>query len=946
MSVLAQPELLEREVELEALQTLIATSFEGGRLVAIEGPAGMGKTRLLGEARARAREAGMEVLSARGSELEREFPYGVVRQLFEPILVAAGPEERAELLGGAAALAAPLFDPGAAVQESVGDSSFPTLHGLFWLTANLSERKPLVLAIDDLHWCDPPSLRWLAHVLPRLEGLTLLVLVALRPQEPGADDALMAHLTTDPMTTILYPAPLSEAAVSQLVRDTLTEDADSAFSAACHGESRGNPLLLRELVNAVASDGLAPTASNIPRLRELGAHAVSRAVSRRLMRLPSEATRLARAVAILGDDVALHLAATLAGLDDATASEAASALRRIDILRPRAPLAFVHPVVRAAVYAQLAPGEAEAAHNRAARLLAEARAEPEHAAAQLMFVSEVGDSFASRTLLDAARRALARGAPDSAVSYLRRALEEPLEGRERAEILLELGSVETLVNGPAAAEHLEQALALIEEPRRRAETAVLLARVLYFISRPKAAVDICTRAIAELSGEHPDVERQLEAQFLYVGVMEADFYPLAVERLAHVREREPHDDVGGKMMLALLAYHDARAGAPALGSIERARRALAGGLLLAEDNGGGPLVSVAEMLAVADQEDALQFFDACLAHAHEQGSVFAFAAAKLFRGRTFFLRGALTEAETDAREALEAVESWNLRLRLPFASCFLADALMEQGKLDEAAAALDRAGFGEHVPDSFFAVSYLDSQARLSLLRGDTEQGLAQTLDLGRRYARVGGHNPAFMPWRSQAALALLRLGREDEARRLSDEEVQLARQWGARSALGRATRVAGLVEGGAAGLAYLRAAVDLLERSPARLEHARALADLGAALRRTNRRSAAREPLRRGLELATICGAIPLTEQARSELLATGARPRRVSLTGPDSLTPSERRVAAMAAEGMTNREIAQALFVTTKTVEVHLGGTYRKLGIASRAKLANSLAAAAGKP
>lgn len=175
MSVLSQPRLLEREGELGALGTLIAASSEGGHLVAIEGPAGMGKTRLLGGARSRAREAGMEVLSARGSELEREFSYGVVRQLFEPVLVSATPEERAGLLGGAAALAAPLFDPSAPVQESVVDSSFATLHGLFWLTATLSEQRPLLLAIDDLHWCDPPSLRWLAHLLPRIEGLTLLV---------------------------------------------------------------------------------------------------------------------------------------------------------------------------------------------------------------------------------------------------------------------------------------------------------------------------------------------------------------------------------------------------------------------------------------------------------------------------------------------------------------------------------------------------------------------------------------------------------------------------------------------------------------------------------------------------------------------------------------------------------------------------------------------------
>jgi DNA-binding NarL/FixJ family response regulator len=148
-----------------------------------------------------------------------------------------------------------------------------------------------------------------------------------------------------------------------------------------------------------------------------------------------------------------------------------------------------------------------------------------------------------------------------------------------------------------------------------------------------------------------------------------------------------------------------------------------------------------------------------------------------------------------------------------------------------------------------------------------------------------------------------------------------------------------GLVESGKAGLALLEEAVDVLVDSPAKLEHAKARTELGAALRRANHRSEAREHLRRAVELATICDATPVVTRAETELLATGARPRRVALTGVESLTPSERRVAEMAAEGPTNREIAQALFVTPKTVEVHLSSAYRKLGIGSRSQLAAAL-------
>ena len=183
-------------------------------------------------------------------------------------------------------------------------------------------------------------------------------------------------------------------------------------------------------------------------------------------------------------------------------------------------------------------------------------------------------------------------------------------------------------------------------------------------------------------------------------------------------------------------------------------------------------------------------------------------------------------------------------------------------------------------------------------------------------------------------------LDQHDEARRLAEEELELARDWGAPRALGAALTAVGLARGGAAGLVSLEEAVEVLADSPAKLEHAKARAELGAAFRRANRRADAREHLRHAVELATICGATPLVTRAETELLATGARPRRVALSGVASLTPSERRVAEMAADGPTNREIAQALFVTPKTVEVHLSSAYRKLGISSRSQLAAVLA------
>jgi DNA-binding CsgD family transcriptional regulator len=202
-----------------------------------------------------------------------------------------------------------------------------------------------------------------------------------------------------------------------------------------------------------------------------------------------------------------------------------------------------------------------------------------------------------------------------------------------------------------------------------------------------------------------------------------------------------------------------------------------------------------------------------------------------------------------------------------------------------------------------------------------------------------GLRNPAVLAWRSHLALALLSLDRRSEAVELAREEVELAREWGAPRPIGVALRVLGLAFGGDEGIATLRESLEVLNRSSAKLERARSLVELGAALRRANKRAEARELLKEGIDLAVRCGSLPLVEHADAELAATGARPRRLLLSGIESLTASERRVADFAAKGLSNKDIAQTLFVTTKTVEVHLSNVYRKLGIGSRNDLPQAL-------
>jgi DNA-binding CsgD family transcriptional regulator len=258
---------------------------------------------------------------------------------------------------------------------------------------------------------------------------------------------------------------------------------------------------------------------------------------------------------------------------------------------------------------------------------------------------------------------------------------------------------------------------------------------------------------------------------------------------------------------------------------------------------------------------------------------------------------------------------------------------MEQGRVDEARAAIER---GREYNHPWADGSRFWRAANLALLvtEGRDDEAIAAYEEFARAHAWTV--LPAATLPRTNAARALDRLGRHEEAIALAEEELAAARAWGAPGTVGPVLRVLGLLRGD---IALLEEAVEVLEGSRARHELAKALADLGGALRRDRRPSEAREPLRRALELADACGADGLVEHVRSELYATGARPRTTATGGVDALTASERRVAAFAAEGQSNRDIAQALFVTPKTVEVHLSNAYRKLGIRSRRELAGAL-------
>ena len=780
----AEPLLLERADELAAVDAaIVGARSNAGRFVVVEGPAGIGKTSILAEARSRAATSGVAVLQARGSELEAAFSFGVVRQLFEVAVAHAAPEERSRLLAGAAGQSARLFEATEAPSAGGEEDVFALLHALYWLTVNLSDARPLVLAIDDVQWSDPPSLRWLTYLARRLGGASVAVVTTLRPLED--EHPLLAELLADPATAIVRPNALSAPSVAELVQQELGADAEEAFCLSCHDATGGNPLLLRELLRTLAGEDVAPVAASVSIVERLAPDAVTRSVRLRLGRLPEDAARLARVVAVLGDRAEREQAAALAGLERRQIAPAASALARVDLLQPKPPFSFVHPLVRNAVYESIPAEERETEHARAAQLLAELGAPPEQVAAQLLLAPPESVPGAARSLREAARRAATEAGLESAVRYSTRALEEQLGDEERGELLLELASVEANVGAPTVIAHLRDAVSLLRVPDRQAEASLALGHALYWSGEEEQGVEVLERALAE----HPDLDielrHRLEAELIVNATRLPTQYERARERLARLNV-SLDEGPGARVLLCGQAYHEAVGG----GDAEHAgATALAALTAMSEEERARNYTAGSYVLLYTDRlEEGLHLLDATLADVRRRGAVFQFSSLSMTRAIFQYARGALVEAEADGRAALEALPHRDVWFRVS-GHGWLAQILVERGAIDEAADLLD-AVEPTVAPDAFSRAPLLRARTLVEVARGDHHAALARALELGHALAAFGHTNPpvSYPAWRSLAALEHHALGETPEALALAHEEVGLARAWGAPRTLGRAT--------------------------------------------------------------------------------------------------------------------------------------------------------------
>jgi DNA-binding CsgD family transcriptional regulator len=935
--------LFEREREQRALAGLIEAAREGrGGLALLDAAPGLGKTALCAFARSLAERREMTVLSATAAPLDREFPFGLARKLFDHRVERAGASDRRALLSGAARLAAPLFGIGDGVPspEPSGESSI--VYGLYWLAVACSEERPLLLVADDIHWADASSLRTLLYVAERLDGLPIALLAAIRDREPGSDESLLAQIRAAAgRERTLSPRPLSERAVSDLIQ-AISPAADQALCAACAEATAGNPFLLIELLRRLRSEGLDPPGEQAREaVARLTPQILSGASLERLALLPESALAVAQALAVLDEDADLRRAAILANLDLVIAARATDSLAAAEIVAYKEHVCFEQPLVRSAVYEQLPAGERRFLHARAARILDEDGAAAERIAAQLLHACPAGEQWAVDRLVEAAHSARSRGSHAIAVQLLERALAEPAPAGARGGLTHELGLAQLAAEDSRAVETLSEASELLHRRDAQAQALADLGRARFVAGDLAGATDCYARAIERLGDPASPLGRELEARYVAAATGTQAVTAEDRERMDRLLDPHLHGDVPAeRAVLATVALRGALLGEESSTVRERALRALEGdAVAVAVASEPIDLVAAAIALVYVDELDGCRkALDEALAYAQQAGAVDVFRAASGLRAWTLYFSGALQDAIADAEQALAGAGE---RTYQPVGATYtiLLHAQIEIGDFDGAQRSLEAAEARAHAEQGGEYVIPHAARGRLKLALGDAAGALEDLETQGRLLAQLG-YATYPIPWRPTAALAELALGDRAKARAFAAESLELAERVGAARGIGVALRAAGLVEGGADGIELLTRAVSTLERSPARLELARSLVDLGALLRRTGLRERAREPLRKGLDLAHHFGATPLADLALDELRATGARPRRIQRSGLDSLTASERRIAAMAAEGMSNPQIAQALFVTRKTVEFHLGNAYSKLGISSRGDLPRALA------
>jgi DNA-binding CsgD family transcriptional regulator len=913
--------LYERTEETAAIDATLTRLAEGrGGSLLLEGRAGRGKSALLEYAAQRGRESGARTLGVRARHLSSSAPYEVLRRLLGPAVEQAGGPEA---LTGAARFASPLFTPGGDVTQGVD-------YGCQWLVAWLAEQSPLVLVVDDAHWADEASVRVLLDLQSEIAVQPVAMFVASRPVENPEVQRLLAGLAVHPDCDVLIPGALSRDAVAQMVTDRLGRPADDAFVGECLKASGGNAFYLGELLRPLESD---PDAEQ--RLTDHGSLSLRRMVAMRLGELGEVATALAQAAAVLGDGCALPVVTELAEVDPAQAVHEVARLEVASILAHGDPVEFQHPLVRAAIEAELPDVVSGQLHARAARLIREAGADPGAVAQHLVASPGSGDPDVAEFLLEQGRVALEAGSVAVAVRVLRRALDEPAPSGMHDRILLWLGRAEHRAQDlEAAREHLASASDSADR-----DVAVRAATDLFDVlaedGRFEERSRLHERAVALRPYGPSEGEVLLRAALLFNVAIGVDEQSAALpEELAGIDSSalSVERDVDRFFLVSAAVVERTRNRGTTEGLMANLRRAVAALPRSADEFTDWDVragLEAATYLGDDDLDESEAVLDRVAPAAARLAGVRPDLQAELGHRRMVHAlsRGRFEDLLTMLGQAEDYTERHGLTAYRGLHRWIRGQVALEQGDYELAADMLNDRN-----------VNDLVNTAHGALLAGDPVGALGLLAQLGVSSEPGADVQPVEVELQPHliASQAHGQLGDREQALAEAARELEIRREYGSPARLAEALRRYASFVPAREAVELLDESAALAELTPLRPLLARVLASYGVALQRAGQAQQARSVLTRAADLATEMGMQRVLRRVQEAQREAGARPRRARATGPTSLTESQAQVAAYAVEGLTNREIAERLFVTIKTVETHLMAVYRKLGIRTRDELA----------
>ncbi|MFG2004729.1 ATP-binding protein [Spirillospora sp. NPDC048911] len=903
---------MERSIEFSVLDDLLEKCATGTAQVAvIDGPVACGKTALLNTFAERAVEAGALVLSAAGAHAERHLSLGVLDQLMRNVESADGAAGR-ELPPLDRALIDAVARPEPDATEQLAS---PTLRDLLGRLQEVAKERPIIICVDDVEYVDDLSLRCLLYLVRRLRSHRVMVVLTEHSGLRGRHQILEADLLRQPYCRRIRLEPLSPFAVGTLLSQRMGRLCPRRLATAFHGLTGGNPLL----TTALLDDSFDP-AHEMDSPAPVPGEAFQAAVVRCLCWYEQPELDVARAIAVFGEPVPPGLLGAALGHGHQTVEEAIKSLADAGLV---CGLGFRHEKARLAVLQTIAAADRKALHAEAARVLHAAGAHASVVAEHLLSADGPGAPWRSEVLSEAAEHALEKGDSDRAVLLLRLAQQQCADDRERAVLSFLIARAEWRI-APSNAERL--------------------------------LPELTAAARQGLLGERYGA--QTIDYLAWHGRLEG-----AAQVLSYLRTREGRDSEQAAQRLAFLYPHTVSSATFVADSTSETFAPRLSMLPLPE---GGPdevIMAAEQVLQRARlEESALISVTAALLGLVYCGSldkaVFwceslaAEAEARRARAWTAILaavgawaeirRGDLRAAHRRSAQALTGLspESWGVAFGLPVAS--MVTATMGLGNLDRAGTYLD-APVPKEMFDTRVGLHYLHARGWHHMAMGRFHAALGDFQVCGGLMVRWNLDVPAITPWRSAAAHAYTELGRLDKGRVLAEEQLAMLPAWD--------HRTRGLTLRALAGNSELKdrrpmlfEAVDALQKAQDKLGVAQALADLSRVQHELGEIGTARRTACRADHLAQASGAhwlrrMPLAVQAGRADIVTG----EPADDGPiGELSDAELRVAALAADGFTNRQIANRLFVTVSTVEQHLTRVYRKLDVSRRADLSSAIPAA----